>query len=454
MEHKHPKIFVVEDNQWYRKLLVHNLSLNPDYEVHGFESGELLMRHMKEMPDVVTLDYRLPGKSGVEMLEWLRENYPDVQVVMISEQDDIEVVVELLKKGAYDYLVKSDDIRDKLHNTVRHIMEGASLRRELRSLKKEVQKKYRFQDRIRGNSPAIKKVFQLMEKAVKTNITVSIFGETGTGKEVVAKAIHYNSDRKDGPLVAVNVAALPADLIESELFGHEKGAFTGAQFRRIGKFEEAHGGTLFLDEIGEMDMTFQTKLLRAIQEREIVRIGSNDPVKTDCRLLVATHRNLEQLVEEGKFREDLYYRLFGLSITLPPLRERGKDILLLARHFAESFCRENGMEMRSFSAEAQKKLLRHSYPGNVRELRSVVELAATLATEDQIGPDDIQFGKELKLDRLLDREMTLEAYNLRILDHLLNKYDHNITRVAEILDIGKATVYRMLKKRENAAETS
>ena len=229
--------------------------------------------------------------------------------------------------GAYDYISKSEDIKDRLLNTVKNIRNGIGLKREISTLRREVQKKYSFRESILGESPAIKTVYDLIDKALSTNITVIISGETGTGKELVAKAIHYNSKRKDKPFVTVNVAAIPSELIESELFGHEKGAFTGAAYRRIGRFEEADGGTLFLDEIGEMELNLQAKLLRVLQEKEIVRIGSNKPVKTDCRIVVATNKNLKEEVKKGNFREDLYYRLLGLPIELPPLRERANDIL-------------------------------------------------------------------------------------------------------------------------------
>ena len=327
------KIFVVEDSEWYNKLLVHTLSLNPDYEIKSFFNGKDLLNCLFEAPDIVTLDYRLPDITGLELLKRIKEENSDIQVILISEQEDIDTVVSLLKLGAYDYINKSDDIKDRFLNTVKNIRNGIGLKREISSLRREIQKKYSFRQSILGESPAIKSVYELIDKALSTNITVIISGETGTGKELVAKAIHYNSKRNDKSFVTVNVAAIPSELIESELFGHEKGAFTGASFRRIGRFEEADGGTLFLDEIGEMELNLQAKLLRVLQEKEIVRIGSNKPVKTDCRIVVATNKNLKEEVKKGNFREDLYYRLLGLPIELPPLRDRENDILILARSF-------------------------------------------------------------------------------------------------------------------------
>src|SRR5512138_62056 len=303
------KIFVVEDSEWYNKLLVHTLSLNPDYEVKSFFNGADLLKSLHESPDIVTLDYRLPDISGLDLLKKVKQENPEIQVILISEQKDIDTVVDLLRLGAVDYITKSDDINERLLNTVKNIRNGIGLKKEITVLRGEIQKKYSFRKSIIGESPVIKSVYEMIDKALLTSIPVIISGETGTGKELVAKAIHYNSRRKDGTFVAVNVPAIPSELIESELFGHEKGAFTGAASRRIGKFEEADGGTLFLDEIGEMEMTLQMKLLRVLQEKEIVRVGSNKPVKTDCRIIAATNRNLKAEVKNGRFREDLYYRL-------------------------------------------------------------------------------------------------------------------------------------------------
>jgi len=309
-----------------------------------------------------------------------------------------------------------------------------------------VQNKYLFRNTIIGESQAIRAVYALMEKALDTSITVVVSGETGTGKELVAKAIHYNSRRKNKPFVPVNVAAIPSELIESELFGHEKGAFTGAVSGRIGRFEEADGGTLFLDEIGEMNPALQSKLLRALQEKEIVRIGSNKAIKTDCRIIVATNRNLLEEVKKGTFREDLYYRLRGLPIELPPLRERDKDILILASHFAEKFYAENGMQLKRISPQAQQKLLGHPFPGNVRELKSVVELAVTLSETTTIEPDDIILDPGNPLSGVMDEELTLRQYEMKIIRSMLRKHDNDIRTVAKKLDIGVSTVYRLLRE--------
>jgi two-component system response regulator AtoC len=446
MTEKPLKIFVVEDNEWYNKLLVHTLSLNPDNEVKSFFNAGDFLNSLGESPDIVTLDYRLPDISGLEVLKRIRKENSDIQVILISEQNDINMVVNLLKLGAYDYITKSDDIRERLLNTIQNLKQGIGLKREISNLRKEIQKKFSFRQTILGESPLIKNVYDLMEKAVDTNITVVISGETGTGKELVAKAIHYNSRRKDRSFVAVNVPAIPSELIESELFGHEKGAFTGASYRRIGRFEEADGGTLFLDEIGEMNPNLQTKLLRVLQEMEIVRVGSNKPVKTDCRIIAATNKNLKEEVKKGKFREDLYYRLLGLPIELPPLRDRGKDILILARHFIGNFCNENKIPLKSLSPQAQKKLMGYTFPGNVRELKSLIELAVTLSVKEEIESSDFVLDTGDLPGSGTEDDLTMREYELKILKSTLRKHNDDIGLAAKKLDISVSTIYRMLKE--------
>lgn len=446
MENKPFKIYVVEDNEWYNKLLVHNLSLNPDFVVESFLNGKELIAALTKKPDVVTLDYRLPDTDGESLLKKIKDYDANIEVIIISEQEEIETAVDLLKAGAYDYIVKSKDIKDRLINTVNHIKKNAKLKNQLVTLQKEVQGKYAFEKSIIGNSAALKKVFELIAKATETNISVTITGETGTGKEVVSKAIHYNSPRKDKPFIAVNMAALPAELIESELFGHERGAFTGADTRRKGKFEEAGGGTLFLDEIGEMDMNFQAKLLRVLQEKEVTRVGGNEVIKVNCRIIVATNRNLQEEVKNGKFREDLYYRLFGLPIHLPPLRERDNDTLLLAKFFIDAFCKENNLEPKTISENARKKLLSYNWPGNIRELKSVVELAVVMSSRKEISADDISLSTNDALPNVLTDEMTMREYEIRIVNHYMQKYNNNTKLVADKLGIGQTTVYRLLKE--------
>ena len=452
MTEKPVKIFVVEDNEWYNKLLVYTLSLNPDYEVKSFFNARDFLDSLNESPDIVTLDFKLPDLTGLEVLKRIRHENSDIHVILISEQDDIETAVTLLKLGAYDYITKSNDIKERVLNTVQNITKDIGLRNEISTLRKEVQQKYSFRNTIIGESNAIKNVFSLIEKSLETNITVIISGETGTGKELVAKAIHYNSRRKNKPFVAVNVPAIPSELIESELFGHEKGSFTGASFRRTGRFEEADGGTLFLDEIGEMEMNLQTKLLRVLQEKEIVRIGSNKPVKTDCRIIAATNRNLKEEVKKGKFREDLYYRLLGLPIEMPPLRERGNDILMLSGFFIDRFCTENNLRVKRLSPSAQKKLLNYPFPGNVRELKSIVELAVTLSVNDEIEASDFTFEDTGPALIPGEGELTMREYEMKILKATLNKYNNDITLAAKKLDIGVSTIYRLLRQERESGD--
>jgi DNA-binding NtrC family response regulator len=295
------KIFVVEDDPAYTKFLKYVLGLNPDYEVEFYTTGKDCVANLYKNPAIITLDYSLPDAAGEKVLGQIRSHDPNINVIIVSAQEKIHTAVELLKSGAYDYISKDHETKERLLNAINNARNKSSLIKEIDHLKKEISEKYEFEKSIIGTSPAIRRTFALLEKAVQTNISVSISGETGTGKELVAKAIHYNSKRKNKPFVAVNIAAIPSDLIESELFGHEKGAFTGAVTRRIGKFEEAEGGTIFLDEIGEMDPNLQAKLLRVLQEREVTRIGGNAIIKLDVRVVAATHKDLAEEVKTGRF---------------------------------------------------------------------------------------------------------------------------------------------------------
>lgn len=446
---KNPKIFVLEDDDWFNRLLVHCLELNPDHSVLSFKNAQEMYDALAKIkPEVMTLDYRLPDASGEDVLKKVKEVSPETEVIIISEQEDIQTAVSLLKLGAFDYMVKTKDIRDRLIHTIDQVKKQAGLKRKIERLETEVEKKYDFTESLVGESPQLKKTFKLIEKAIQTPITVSISGETGTGKEVVAKAIHYHSDRKKKPFVAVNMGAIPKDLVESELFGHEKGAFTGANARRLGKFEEADGGTLFLDEIGELDPNFQVKLLRVLQEKEVTRVGSNKPVKVDCRIIVATNRDLKEEVKKGNFREDLFYRIFGIPIQMPPLRERGNDVLILSKFFIQNFAETHGLEPKGLASSAKTKLMGHAWPGNVRELKSVIELAAVMASSDQIEADDITLATDNVLPSVIGEEMSLREYNQRIVNIYMDKFENDTKRVADALSIGQTTVYRLLKEQK------
>jgi two-component system response regulator AtoC len=446
--HRTFKVFIVEDDVWYGSMLEHYLSLNPEYEVRRFEAPGEFFAQLHEVPDVVTLDYSLPDCDGSEVLKKIKEQNPDIRVIIISGQEDVATAINLLKNGAFDYIVKDDDTKERLWNSILHLREISNLKHEVESLKTQVGRKYDFSQMIIGKSEAIEKVFVLIEKASKTNISVSITGETGSGKEMVAKAIHYNSDRHKESFVAVNVAAIPRDLIESELFGHEKGAFTGAATRRIGKFEEADKGTLFLDEIGELDINLQAKLLRVLQEKEITRIGGTGVTPINVRIIVATHKNLLEEVKNKNFREDLYYRLMGLPIQLPPLRERGNDIIILAKNFSDGFCKENKLEKKNLSPEAQQKLLGYSFPGNVRELKSIMDLSVVMADGETIMPEHITLNSSTSINDLLNKETSLKEFENQIIQHHLDKYNNDVLLVAKKLDVGKSTIYRMIQNGE------
>jgi DNA-binding NtrC family response regulator len=443
------RIFVVDDDIVYCSALAHYLSLNPEYQVKTFHSAKALTEKLHEKPDVVTLDYSLPDMKGDVLLAQVLETSTETEVIVISGQEDIKVAIDLFKKGAHDYIVKDEDTQGRLWMAIQNLRQTIELKKEVESLKQEVEKKYNFQNIIIGNSPAIKKVFGLMAKAATTNITVSITGETGTGKELVAKSIHFNSVRKKHAFVPLNVAAIPKDLLESELFGHERGAFTGATNRRTGKFEEAHNGTLFLDEIGEMDLNMQAKLLRALQEKEITRIGSNEIIKVDARIIVATHRNLQKEIEKGNFREDLYYRLLGLPIPLPPLRDRENDILLIAKFFIDQFCKENNLGKKHLSVDARHILMAYSFPGNIRELKSITELACVMTDEEEITEEHLQVNlTPIRNMQYTNGNHTLREYVTQLIQQYLEQYDYDVLKVAGKLDVGKSTIYRMINSHE------
>ena len=442
------KIFAVEDDPVFAKMLQYVLTLDPEHEVKIFVTALDLLDNLHHKPSLVTIDYSLPDMEGEELLKRIKYQYAEVPVIVISGQERIKTAVKLLKSGAYDYITKDEDIRERLLNSINNAKKNIKLANEVEILREELSEKFDFEKTIIGSSPVIKKVFRMLEKAVNTNITVSINGETGTGKELVAKAVHFNSARKNKPFIPVNIAAIPDTLLESELFGYEKGAFTGANSRRIGKFEEANKGTIFLDEIGEMDINLQAKLLRVIQERELIRIGGNEIVKLDVRIITATHRDMAEEVKKGTFREDLYYRLLGLPIFLPPLRERQNDVLIICKFFINQFCKDNRLGKIFLTNEAQQKILHYSWPGNIRELKAVTELACVMCDGEKITDDDLQFNNLNKEVDLLSQEMTLKEYTFRIVKNYLKKYEDNVLLVADKLNVGKSTIYRYLKEME------
>ncbi|WKN42842.1 sigma-54-dependent transcriptional regulator [Tunicatimonas pelagia] len=384
------KIFCVEDDAVFSKALKLFLEREGNYDVSCFQSGEELFQNIHLNPDIITVDYNLPGMSGLETIQQIRNYNEHISVVVVSGQEEVRVTVEAYKNGAKYYVIKDETALTELALCIKNLTSHIELHKEVENLREQIIDRHRY-DTIIGESSAILKVLKLIQKAEKSDILALITGESGTGKEVVARAMHYNSPRKKKPFVAVNAAAIPEDLIESELFGHEKGAFTGANSRRIGKFEEANGGTILLDEIGEMDASLQTKLLRVLQEKKVSRVGSNKEISLDVRVLAATNKDLAERVKEGLFREDLYYRLQGFLIHLPPLRDRENDSLLLAKHFLAETCQRNKLQPKHFTRAALESLLNHDWPGNIRELRSFVERAALMSDGEQIDTEDLVY---------------------------------------------------------------
>ncbi|GAA3974366.1 sigma-54 dependent transcriptional regulator [Hymenobacter antarcticus] len=441
------KIFVVEDNEWYGELLMHRLGQNPNHSVYRFSTGQACLDQLGEKPDFITLDYSLPDAKGEQLLRQISDRLPGTEVLVISGQEDVGTAVRMLQQGAYDYLVKDENTLDRLWNIVGKVEQQVRLRRENAQLRQQIGARYGPGQAILGEHPSVQQVHLLIAKAARTAITVSVSGETGTGKELAAKAIHFQSDRAARPFVAVNMAAIPRELVESELFGHEKGAFTGAVARRVGRLEEATGGTLFLDEIADLDLSLQAKLLRVLQEREVTRVGGNQHIAFDVRLIVATHRDLLAEVQAGRFREDLYYRLLGLPIALPPLRQRGNDILLLADVFVREFCRFNNLALRQLTEAARAQLMTHPFPGNVRELKAVVELATVLADGEQIQATDLPLcaGKALIG---AGSQLSLRDQTTAIVQGCLDELGGDVLAVAARLQIGKSTIYRMIQLRE------
>ncbi|NOR88545.1 MAG: response regulator [Bacteroidales bacterium] len=446
---KELKIFVVEDDLIFAKSIKYYLNLNPDNEVEYFLNGKDALASKYKNPELIILDYNLPGMNGMEVMKSFHKFNKKIFIIIMSAQNDIKVAVNLMREGAFDYYVKDMDLKDRLWMSMEKIAKLSGYEKKIEKLEAEVENKYSYNQLIRGNSKPIKRIYSLIEKATQTNINVSISGETGTGKELVAKAIHYNSDRAKEPFIAVNVSAIPHDLIESELFGYEKGAFTGANIRKYGKFEEASKGTLFLDEIGDMDLSMQSKILRVLQENELIRIGGNTTIRLNIRLVVATHKNLADLVRSGEFREDLYYRLLGLPIQLPPLRTREGDVLLLAKYFIQEFCKSNSMAAKSLGLPAQEKLKSYHFPGNVRELKAIIELAAVMSNSDIIEASDINFSSLGSVEDIFSKEMTMKEYHYKIIKYFLKKYDDKVRLVARKLDIGKSSIYNMMNEEEN-----
>lgn len=384
------KVFVIEDDIVFGNVIVKALNTANEYDATLFTSGEEFLKNLHLNPDIVSIDYNLPQMNGLEILKKIKNYNKSIFTIILSGQEEVEIVVDAYENGANRYIVKNDNAIVELKNSIKNFSSNVYLQKEIDHLKEQIIDRHKYESII-GESPAILNVLKLIQKVENKNILTLITGESGTGKELVAQALHYNSSRKRKPFVPVNIGAIPPDLVESELFGHEKGAFTGAVGKRKGKFEEAEGGTIFLDEIGEMDINLQTKLLRVLQESIISRLGSNKEIKLDVRVVAATNKSLSERVKEGLFREDLYYRLQGFLIHLPTLKERGNDIILIAKQLLKEACEKNRMPTKHFTKEALEALADHAWPGNIRELKSVVERAAIISEQEKVGLDDLVF---------------------------------------------------------------
>jgi DNA-binding NtrC family response regulator len=449
------KILVIDDSPEILALFSECLKAE-GYEVDTSEDGTRGIEMIeKKFYNLIITDLKMPGVDGMKVLEFAMEHSPDSICIMLTGYGTVKNAVEAIKMGAFDYLTKPVKM-DEILVTLKRALDYRNLKMENINLRNQLKKKYRF-DNIIGDHEKMQKVFEIVEKVADTDSTILILGESGTGKELIAKAIHYNCYRRDGPFVPVNCAAIPSELLESELFGHEKGAFTNAIRTRIGRFELANGGTVFLDEIGDMNPLLQSKLLRVLQERQFERVGGIKMIKTDIRIIAATHQDLKLAVQQKKFREDLYYRLNVIPIRIPPLRERKADIPLLAHYFLDHFNRSKKKKIRGIHEEALEGLMRYDWPGNVRELENTIERVVILIDHDLITPVDLPE----KFHSLPQPEppKTLEIPEEGIsLDTAVNEFEKNLilqalvktgwvkNKAARLLNLNRTTLIEKIKR--------
>jgi two-component system NtrC family response regulator len=449
---KKHKVLVVDDDQGIRDQLM--WALKDQYQVFLAEDVATAVEIVREQnPQVVALDISLSpfeqDEEGFEVLSRAMEIDPKTKVIMITGNELKKLALKAIQMGAYDYFNKPIDLNE-MKIIIGRAITIQRLERENEQLMEKLEAERRFHDII-GSCPQMMKVFDLVDRVATTNATVLIFGESGTGKELVAKAIHRQSMRRGKPFVPINCGAIPENLLESELFGYEKGAFTGAMERRKGRFELADGGTIFLDEIGELSPALQVKILRFLQEREIERVGGRESIELDVRIIAATNKDLQQEMENGKFREDLYYRLSVVSISLPPLRDRGDDIILLANSFLQHFNREYAKNLKSFSSESLQQLQNYRWPGNVRELENRVKRAVIMARGKHILPEDLDIQMTEKGSRLTLKEAKDRLEKKMIAEALLRNRA-NISRSARELAVSRATLYDLLEKHHISKE--
>ncbi len=445
------RILVVDDDESLRRVVQFQLEQR-GYEVRTASGSAQALHVMQQSPqDLVITDLQMPGLSGLELLKRIRAESPEISVIIVTAFGTVETAVEAMKAGAYDYITKPVN-PEELILTMERALAHQQLLEEVRTLRSSLNRKYGFENII-GHSGPLLYVLDMAARAAQTNTTVLIHGETGTGKELVAKAIHFNSPRKDLPFVTINCSAIPHDLLESELFGHLKGAFTGATAHKKGKVEVADGGTLFLDEIGDLPLTLQVKLLRLLQQGEIEKIGATATLQVDVRIVVATHRNLQRMVEDDTFREDLYYRLAVIPLEMPPLRERSEDIPELVQHFFAQSCRKHGRTHLSMPQSLIPYFSHYRWPGNVRELENVIERLVVLAQGAEVALEDLP--GPLRSERLAveaDRielsllGVSLDAIEKDLILWALKRSNWNQTRAAALLDVSRKTlIYRMEK---------
>lgn len=441
-----PVILIVDDEKNTREGLAR--ALRDDYAVAEAENGLRALEWLEtRRADVVLSDLRMPGMDGMALLSRLLARDPKPVLILLTAYGNIETAVEAMKRGAYDFLAKPVNL-DRLELLLKRALAERQLGEENRRLKTQLDSKYGFEN-ILGTSPAMQEVFETIRQAAPTRATVLIQGESGTGKELVARALHQCGPRAQGPFIPVHCAALAPTLLESELFGHEKGAFTGAMERRRGRFELADGGTLFLDEIGEIDAALQVKILRVLEERKFERVGGSETVSVDVRLVAATNRDLKKMVEARTFREDLFYRLYVVNLTLPPLRERDGDIVLLAQHYLKILATEHGKKTKGITSEAMDVLLGYPWPGNVRELRNVIERMVVLGHGEKLTVRDLPVSMRQGTDRAGSSGRAgsaLRDAERQLIEESLRRHKGSRTRAAQDLGISRRTLHRKLNE--------
>jgi len=441
---KMPRILVVDDEEAMRESL--NDWLKEDgYEVGLAAGGQEAVDMVRDKPwEVILLDLKMPGMDGLETLKHLKEVRPDAEILMMTAYATVDTAVQAMKEGAFDYLVKPFD-PDEVEILIKKIVKHKELILENILLRKKLEEREQF-DEIIGRSDAMQQIFELIKRVAPTDSTVLITGESGTGKELIAQAIHGNSQRCYMPLIAVSCGALPESLLESELFGYEKGAFTGAEHTKRGRFEMAHKGTLFLDEIGDISLKTQVDLLRVLQQKEFSRLGSEESIEVDVRILAATNRDLEKAIIENRFRKDLFYRLNVISIHVPPLRERKEDIPLLAKASVRKCCLELNKDEVNISPSAMKLLVDYDWPGNVRELENIIERALVIGRGEEVIAEDLPFNQREGGDEQLPK--SLKAMEKIHIERVIGEADWNISRAARELGIDRQTLYNKIEKYE------